>query len=211
MGKATSRLSTSPPLGRMSETTTAHEGANSTCTGGAHRGCSRQCHARKRAALCWVQRRADAHIPWYGFRTQHVSLHLTCDDDAREVAEGSRMRARDGRASRSSRTVLRRSAGVHASSRQRTGVHLGFKAVACDPATGSDVVCSCIEVALPQPPEAREARDGGGQNSTGGVPPEPLPCPAWGHQRTEDRGWVRGALNTHTPLVGVSYNTRSSA
>ena len=24
----------------------------------------------------------------------------------------------------------------------------------------------------------------------GGVPPEPLPCPAWGHQRTEDRGWV---------------------
>ena len=43
------------------------------------------------------------------------------------------------------------------------------------------------------------------------VTPEPLPCPAWGHQRTEDRGWVRGALNTHTPLVGVSYNTRSSA
>ena len=32
----------------------------------------------------------------------------------------------------------------------------------------------------------------------GGVPPEPLPCPAWGHQRTEDRGWVRGALKTHT-------------
>ena len=32
----------------------------------------------------------------------------------------------------------------------------------------------------------------------GGVPSEPLPCPAWGHQRTEDRDWVRGALKTHT-------------
>ena len=32
----------------------------------------------------------------------------------------------------------------------------------------------------------------------GGVPPEPLPCPAWGDERPEDRGWVRGALNTHT-------------
>ena len=30
------------------------------------------------------------------------------------------------------------------------------------------------------------------------------PCPAWGHQRTEDRGWVRGALKTHTPKYSCS-------
>ena len=59
------------------------------------------------------------------------------------------------------------------------------------------------------------------------LPPEPLPCPAWpwGHQRTEDRGWVRAprgfktCKNTHPAAsaaaaslynVGVTVGSMSS-
>ena len=33
------------------------------------------------------------------------------------------------------------------------------------------------------------------------MPPEPLPCPAWGYQRPEDRDWVRRALKPHTHSI----------
>ena len=40
----------------------------------------------------------------------------------------------------------------------------------------------------------------------GGVPPELLPCPAWGDQRPEDRGWVRGALKTYSVNTYSTYS-----